>query len=89
MAHLDVEDVNISEVTTQTVYDSGYESDNNKEREKGPNKPALSSFITSPADIETHQKVELKDKEIEQSIKTNLKIFVKSIKISFLWILLI
>ena len=48
------EEVYISEVTTQTVYDSVYESDNDKEREKGLNRPMLSSFIILPADIETH-----------------------------------
>ena len=30
MAHLDVEEIDISEITTQTVYDSGYESDSDK-----------------------------------------------------------
>ena len=35
-------------------------------RKKDLKEPVLSSFITSPADIETHRKVELKDKEIDQ-----------------------
>ena len=69
MAHLDVEEIDISEITTQTVYDSGYESDSDGEEVKGSERPVLSSFITSPADIETHQKVELKDKEIDQKYK--------------------
>ena len=55
MAHLDVEEVDISDVTTQTVYDSGYESENDKESERTtPMNLYSSSFITSPADIETH-----------------------------------
>ena len=69
MAHLDVEEIDISEITTQTVYDSGYESDNDERREKDLGRPVLSSFITLPAEIETHQKAELKDKEIDQKYK--------------------
>ena len=60
MAHLDVEEVDISEVTTQTIYDSGYESDNDEKREKDSGRPMLSSFITLPADIETHWKGRVK-----------------------------
>ena len=64
MAHLDPEEIEISEVTTQTTYDSGYDSDLEKE-DTLKKEPPLSSFITSPADIETHRKVNLKDKEID------------------------
>ena len=53
MAHLDPEEIDISEVTTQTAYDSGYDSESEKE-DILKKEPSLSSFITSPADIETH-----------------------------------
>ena len=62
MAHLDPEEIDISEVTTQTTYDSGYDSE--QEQEDSREEPPFSSFITSPADMETHRKVKLKDKEI-------------------------
>ena len=50
MAHLDVEEIDISEITTQTVYDSGYESGSDGKK-KGSNGPVLSFCITSLADI--------------------------------------
>ena len=62
MAHLDPEEIDISEVTTQTAYDSEYDSE---QEEDSREEPPLSSFITSPADILTHRKVKLKDKEID------------------------
>ena len=34
MAHLDMEEVDISEVTTQTVYDSGYDIDSDENEEE-------------------------------------------------------
>ena len=69
MAHLDKEEVDIFEVTTQTAYNSGYDSDNTEKEEENLKEPILSSFSTSPADIETHKKVELKDKEIDQKYR--------------------
>ena len=44
MAHLDVEEVDISEVTTQTVYDSGYDSDSDEKEENNLKEPVLTSF---------------------------------------------
>ena len=73
MAHLDVEEIDISEISTQTVYDSGYESNSYEKKEKNSDEPVISSFITLPVDIETHQKVELKDKEIDQKYKDQFK----------------
>ena len=67
MAHLDCEEIDISEVTTQTAYGSGYDSDSEQE-DTLKKAPPLSSFITSP-DIETHRKVKLKDKEIDQKYR--------------------
>ena len=81
MAHLDCEEIDISEVTTQTAYGSGYDSDSEQE-DTLKKAPPLSSFITSP-DIETHRKVKLKDKEIDQSTDRNLKNFVKDIRYLF------
>ena len=69
IAHLDIEEVDISEVTTQTVYDSGYDSDSGEGEKDNLKEPVLSSFITSPADIEIYRKVVLKDKEIDQKYK--------------------
>ena len=69
MVHLDVEEIDISEITTKTVYGRDYESDSDQEDGKGSDEPVFSSFITSPADIETHQEVGLKDKEIDQNYK--------------------
>ena len=42
---------------------------NTEQEEDSKEEPPLSSFITSPADIETHRKVKLKDKEIDQKYK--------------------
>ena len=55
ITHLDIEEVDISEVTTQTVHDSGYDSDSGEREEDNLKEPVLSSFITSPADIEIHR----------------------------------
>ena len=64
LAHLNLEELDISEITTQSSYDSGYKSNDSSE-EEGNEQPIPSAFITSPADIETHRKVNLKDKEID------------------------
>ena len=40
----------------------------------------LSSFITSPGDIETHQKVELKDKEIDPIYKDQFEYLCEKYK---------
>ena len=45
MAHLDVEEADISEVITQTVYDS-----DDEKREKDSDRLVLSSFITLPVE---------------------------------------
>ena len=79
MAHLAPEEIDISEVTTQTAYDSGYDSEREQEEDSWE-EPPLSSFITSPADIETHRKVKLKDKEIDQKYKKQFKELCKNDK---------
>ena len=79
MVHLDPEEIDVSEVTTQTVYDSGYESE--LEQEEEPDRePPFSSFITSPADIEMHRKVKLKDKEIDQKYKEQFEALCEKYK---------
>ena len=70
MAHLDLEEIDVSEITTQTVYDSGYESEVELE-EESDKEPPFSSFNTSPSNIEVHRKVKLKDKEIDQKNKSH------------------
>ena len=65
IAHLDVEELDISKITTQSSYDSGYESGNPSEEEEDIKQTVPSVFITSPADIETNRKVNLKDKEMD------------------------
>ena len=65
IAHLDVEELDISEITTQSSYESGYESGHTSEEEEDIEQTVPSAFITSPVDIKTHRKVNLKDKEID------------------------
>ena len=65
IAHLDVEELDISEITTQSSYDSGYESGNTSDEEDKLEQSIPSAFITSLADIKTHRKINLKDKEID------------------------
>ena len=64
MAHLDSEEIDVFEVTTQTAYDSGYDSESEKD-DILENESPLSSFNSSPTDVKTHQKLNLKDKEID------------------------
>ena len=65
IAHLDVEELDISEITTQSSSDSGYETGNTSAGEEDIKQKVPSAFIMSPADIKTHRKVNLKDKEID------------------------
>ena len=71
--HLDNEEIDISEIHTEAGLsldsDSGYESNDESDKESEPDSKEISSFIISPADIETHRKVELKDKEIDDEYK--------------------
>ena len=73
VGHLDNEEIDISEIHTEAGLsldsDSGYESNNESDKESEPDSKEISSFIVSPADIETHCKVELKDKEIDDEYK--------------------
>ena len=46
ISHLNVEEIDISEITTQTVYDSGYESGNDGEKEKSSDGPMC--FLLMP-----------------------------------------
>ena len=80
MAHLDVQEIDISETTTQTMYDSGYESSDEEEDMKEQDEPVPSSFNTSPADIETHRKVELKDKKIDKKYKDEFEALCEKYK---------
>ena len=55
------------------------------EQEEEPDKELpFSSFITSPADIEIHRKVNLKDKEIDQTHKEQFKALCEKYKDIFL-----
>ena len=73
VGHLDNEEIDISEINTEAGIsldnDSGYESNDGLDKEADPDPKEISSFIISPADIETHHKVELKDKEIDGEYK--------------------
>ena len=73
VGHLDNEEIDISEINTEAGIsldnDSGYESSDESDKEADPDPKEISSFIVSPADIETHRKVELKDKEIDGEYK--------------------
>ena len=63
IAHLDVEELDISEITTQSSYDSGYESENTSDEEYKLEQSVPSVFIVFPADIKTHRKIILKIKK--------------------------
>ena len=73
VGHLDNEEIDILEIHTEAGLsldsDSGYESNDESDKESEPDSKEISSFIISPADIETHRKVELKDKEIDNEYK--------------------
>ena len=69
IAHLDVEELDISEITTQSAYNSGYNSEDSEKNDDEEEGVVPSSFITSPADIETHRKIHLKDKEIDSKYR--------------------
>ena len=60
LRHLEKEDITVEEITTETMFQS-----ENMELTK-PNCEVLSekTFITSPADVNTHRKVKLQDAEV-------------------------
>ena len=65
LGHLDKEDITVEEITTETMLQS-----ENMELTK-PNCEILSEkmFITSPADVDTHRKVQLQDAEVLDEYK--------------------
>ena len=74
VGYLDNEEIDISEINTEAGTgldsDSGYESNgDNLEPEEELKTKEISSFIVSPADIETHRKIELKDKDIDEEYR--------------------
>ena len=46
--------------------------------------PLVKKFITSPAEVNTHRKMQLQDAEVAQKYKNNLSNCVKSLRISSL-----
>ena len=83
IAHLDVEELDISEITTQSSYDSGYKSGNTSEEEEDIEQTVPSAFITLPADIKTHRKVNLKDKEIDPKYREQFEDLCERYKVYF------
>ena len=74
VGYLDNEEIDISEISTEVGTsidsDSGYKSNgNNVEPEEVFKTKEISSFIVSPADIEIHRKIELKDKDIDDEYR--------------------
>ena len=74
VGYLDNEEIDISEINTEAGTrldsDSGYESNSdNIEPEEEFKTKEISSFIVSPADIEIHRKIELKDKDIDEEYR--------------------
>ena len=65
LGHLEKEDIMVEEITTETMFQS-----ENVELTK-PNYKVLSekTFITSPADVDTHRKVKLQDAEVLDKYK--------------------
>ena len=65
LRHLEKEDITVEEITTETMFQS-----ENVELTK-PNCKILSekTFITSPADVDTHRKVKLQDAEVPDKYK--------------------
>ena len=71
---MDNEEIDISEINTEAGTsidsDSGYKSNgDNVETEEDFKTKEISSFIVSPADIEIHRKIELKDKDIDEEYR--------------------
>ena len=74
VGYLDNEEIGISEINTEAGTgldsDSGYESNgDNLAPEEELKTKEISSFIVSPADIEIHRKIELKDKDIDEEYR--------------------
>ena len=65
LRHLEKEDITVEEITTETMFQS-----ENMELTKS-NYEVLSekTFITSPADVDTHRKVKLQDAEVLDKYK--------------------
>ena len=96
MGFMQIQSIEISEIMTETSTEPSsimYEDDdkevlNNQEGEAG--KVSLEKkFITSPADIEVHRKVELQDADIMDDNERLLKIYVRNSLIFFPQILVI
>ena len=82
---LDNEEIDISEINTETGTgldsDSGYESNgDNLAPEEELKTKEMSSFIVSPADIEIHRKIELKDKDIDEEYRKQFEDLCKKYK---------
>ena len=73
IGYLEPEHVDISEITTEVVeanqlIDEGYASEDEPQNAKPP-----FNFLTSPADIDPHRKVNLTDFELLQDEKQKFK----------------
>ena len=69
LRHLEKEDITVEEIATETMFQS-----ENVELTK-LNYKVLSekTFITSPADVDTHRKVKLQDAEVLDKYKINIR----------------
>ena len=94
MGFLQNQSLDISEIVTETSTEPSpilLEEDEDIEvlqdqKEEIVSESKEKKFITSPADIEVHQKIELQDGNVsDQNNKMPLKNYVMNLKISFQW----
>ena len=96
MGFMQIQSIDISEIVTETSTEPSsiiYEDDDkevlNKQEGEASKESLEKKFITSPADIEVHRKVELQDADITDENKKLLRIYVQNSVIFFLQILVI
>ena len=94
MGFMQDQSLSISEIVTETSTEPSHillEEDDDiegppEQKRKVTSENREKKFITSPADIEVHQKVELQDAKITEAQQNASKNYVVNSKISFQWI---
>ena len=80
MGNLEPTSISVEEITTETSFT---QTEVPEEILKDETIPLEKKFITSPADVERHRKVELPDAEVSDKYKSNLQLCVKSMMTYF------
>ena len=75
MGTLILQDIDLSEILTETAQSSGDKKYETKGYHIEPNVPSL--FITSPTNIEVHRKTDLSDAEVDEEYKRQFEALCK------------